>query len=410
MKHPLRFAAVLIAFAWIVAPLQAQEPVLAVAPGVLLLPTSGVALDARNGNLRWRLQTSSTLLRRDVFSDGARLLIVSEAGGQIPVIHTPLIRLRRINPRTGGQLWSRLLPRPEEMALDARVRLFYILSDGHLLVINVHNGGKLASLHTPFWARGPLLLLPEGGVEMLSSNGDRSRICQWRPGTKKVQLASYEQPLLPVRGSGGNVLYAPRQGEYLAPGSLHPLMRESGAAFPRVDISSAGFAFTDQAGGRDLLRGATFTGQAWSFSGFTAPIHSLLTTGRAALALAWNMLTPSHAEHKLSGPYATQVVAVHLDSGKPMFSQQVPFRVNRTVGDRSSWILFGDSQLRAIDAQSGKTLWNAHGSYTPAVLTSKQLVVWDDGALQAFNRENGDRLWRDRLVRGPEARSKWHWH
>ncbi len=85
-----------------------------------------------------------------------------------------------------------------------------------------------------------------------------------------------------------------------------------------------------------------------------------------------------------------------------------PLRGAPTVANDTVYMLSGDSQLYALNAQNGELRWQAAGSFelagvfgsaAPAFAQSTLVVGYSSGELTAYRYENGNVVWQDALAR-----------
>jgi outer membrane protein assembly factor BamB len=85
-----------------------------------------------------------------------------------------------------------------------------------------------------------------------------------------------------------------------------------------------------------------------------------------------------------------------------------PLRGSPTIGNDTVWVLSQDSQLYALNVDTGERRWNAAGSFelsgvfgaaSPAFAQSTLVAGFSSGELTAYRFENGQVTWQDALAR-----------
>lgn len=371
-------------------PAGAQQKLAVVNPGLVYLPQSGVALEAGNGQVKWRTPRYGSR----VLSDGHGLLIVS----YLAVVQKDSLENRyrwtrycRLRAATGRRAWCATALDASGAALSADGQYLYVQEPRRVEVYAASNGRHLRGAGTP---DGEMMPLANNGVAVFSPRPHHSRLWSFSLTMKQAVVREFTRPLFAFHGPGAGVLwYAPRSRRFVggleATPSLPPAASAPGS-FPEAQTDRWGFAVSQNDGRHWLLSGGSYHGAVWTRRLPAQPRLRL----RGKTVLAW-WLTAG----------GTEVSAFGLQRGKMRFERRIPVQVNAALVDGGTGatgqrgiVLFGAQSVLWLDPSTGRIGWWRDVAVDgPAALTGPAVLAWDGGNLVAFNRHNGAVLWRVRF-------------
>ncbi|MHB8735870.1 MAG: outer membrane protein assembly factor BamB family protein [Terriglobales bacterium] len=369
--------------------LAAQEVVPAGSAGhtVLFLPQDGLALDAATGRLRWRFPR----YQGATYSDHGQLLLTNFVTRINRAFHLHESRLCRLNPDTGKTIWCRNQSQFLSGALDARGDVFYVQRVDRVDVLRLTDGRRVQSVSLRPLTGGRLLPLPDGGVMIVESDGNGTRILQLLPAAAPL-VRQLPATLYPFQGDPrGLVFYNPRSGEFLDPLTLHIEVRrlaEPRRPFPRVSVDAHGLVFSDWDSRGPLAAGRADHHPAWSSPSADVEPRPLVV---GTLALLLEKIPPGPPN-----PTAlTRLEGRDLETGGPRFATSLVEDFPEMHSDGTSVALLNPNYLVVLDAHSGEERWRlAQNQFRFGALTPDTVIVWENLDLTGFSARNGTVRWR----------------
>jgi hypothetical protein len=402
----------------------AVQPLARIAPNVLFLPASGLALNARNGHVLWR----TPRFDGQVATNGQGLLLISWVREVDKADHRRITRVCRLDARTGRRLWCRDWTGVRRWALDTAGRIWYMHTAGRLQVVGVGHGNIDCTFKLPLYADLQLMPLPLGGVSMLERRPRQAaELWTYSPGAPALNLESLPSSVYPFRGDGrGLLFYVRRAGEFYLAAPLRLIAaaraaRHAAAAsalrqpglpalpgadafaglagltapvappapvshFPRASLDRHAFLFTDWRGRQPIVRGGTYAGALWQ-----APRHGLHPQLALTRSTAILLEAGRHKNSRLTG--------FDLATGAPRFTHPLRGGSQAMSSDAQGVVLQSHAAIRLVDGATGHVLWSVPNHEGPlAAMARSSIVFWESGnRLTALARDNGSVLWRIRF-------------
>lgn len=377
----------LVFFLALTALAAAVQPIYRVDADTLFLPLDGVALNARNGHVAWRLPR----YQGQTYTDGHGLLLLSWVSGITPKIGHRTTSICRVRTRDGKKLWCSEESAVHEWVVDASGERIYVHSPGRLEVLTTRDGRHDQGFHLSDDDALTMLPLPTRGLLLLErEHGQVKTAWRYQPGAATLEPESVPAALYPFRSEDhGLLLYAKPKREFFLAAPFHLLFgrhdeREapSAAAFPRASLTRQGFIFTDWQGSSPVVRGGNYAGALWQ-APRAAEDPKLAVSNRTAM-----MLEPDGDSSHLQ--------AWQLDTGAPAFRETLPGTYAFMQAGNGVLVLQSAHEVRLLDAASGAERWRVSGHQGAlAAIAQSSIVFWEDGgSLIALARRNGALLWR----------------
>ncbi|MGH9505712.1 MAG: PQQ-binding-like beta-propeller repeat protein [Terriglobales bacterium] len=364
-------------------PVWAQQKLAVVNPGLVYLPQSGVALDARSGQVRWRTPRYGPR----VLSSGHGLVIVSYlAVVQRDSLQHPYrwTRYCRLNPKNGRAAWCVTALDAIGAALSADSQYLFVQRPRRVEVYSSRDGRHLRGAGTP---DGEMMPLADGGVAVFSPHPRQSRLWAFSLAMQRAVVKVFTRPMFPFHGPGAGVLwYAPGAGRFVGGlGATPDLPAAAGASFPDAQTDRWGFAVSQNDGADWRLSGGEYHAPPWSRS---LPVRPTVRLS-GQMVLAW-----------WPAGQSTAISAFNLRDGALLFHRTLPVQVDDALiaaGKRERAIaLFAPGTILCLDPRTGRTWWWRDNLEVdaPAALTAPAVLAWDGGELAAYSRRRGRLLWR----------------